>query len=353
MESIRSYTQIIQSHCTLPEIDLSRNQRLAIVAVALAIFAVGIAFPVVPIALDLTLSVIVIIGGALFTIDICRIIDRTIDAHEERCPLKTENISITQDVEKISQRDIILRLKAKKDPNGALDLIRSVDAQKIKNEGIYDLVVLEVKSVQGIVSAIEQMSKQGNRIKTLHLHIHGSPNVMELSEAPSKHNWNDLTFISNREKLRPYCIAPLKKAFTLLEKDATIIIQSCSTGKVDGEGTVCMAQSIAGIAEGRKVFAPTFDGNSIGTELLFSETGIEARFYEPNISQLYGKLKIIKSLVLGEGLSSGAFENKTACFRDIRPKETSQPTSKQNTSKARVVMVMDGFRRWVGSSLGK
>lgn len=302
MESIISYPQIIQSYGSLPKIALSRTQRWGVIAVALGILAAPIILPTMPEAFNRTLMVMFVPTCLLLLKDVSSLSKAT----------ETEYVPMTKDVEKVCQCDIILRLKAKADHNGALDLMRSTNIQKIKQDGNYELITLEVESVQGIVSAIEQMSKQGNRIKTLYLHLHGSPRAMQLSEIPSEPNWDDLSFISNLEPLKPYCVPPLKKAFSLLEEDATIIMQSCSTGNIDSEGTVCMAQTLAGIAEGRKVFAPICKSSASRTELVFSETGIEALFYP----------KQALKQELREYLYSASFEYYTACFRDMRPKET-------------------------------
>lgn len=131
--------------------------------------------------------------------------------------------------------------------NSDLKSLHAQDHTKI----IYE----EVSSIDDIDSSIEKIKSQNLKIKGVMLFAHGSPGMLELEEN------NYLTNYPFRHKGKRHIrnTELLRDAFSQIEEDGVIILKSCRTGHVNNEGKPSLAQTIASLAPGKLVIAPTQD----------------------------------------------------------------------------------------------
>lgn len=176
--------------------------------------------------------------------------------------------------EGIFKKDILLMFTAKNDHNGALKSCSALSVLNSQNK--YEVVCKEISSINEINETIKQMKDQKNRIRVLWISAHGHPHEISLGEETTT---NDAYDISNYNHAIRDFLDPLKKGFSLLEKNATIVLSSCSTGVINEDDVPNIAQSIASLCPGRRVFAPT----KPTTETLITN-------FEPfSVEFLYGK----------------------------------------------------------------
>lgn len=172
-----------------------------------------------------------------------------------------------------------------------------------------EVVCKDVATLGDISNAIFQMKKQNNRITSLWIRAHGISTGFTLNKFPKELPRDPMQspYISN---LYPYyALKLLKPALSLIEKDATIVLGSCSTGRINAEGAKSIAQSIATLAPGRRVIAPTQKVSAFETRFI-SVSPFEIGFYKPKLSRASGRLRKIanafyKAFFLFGGPKSG------------------------------------------------
>lgn len=167
--------------------------------------------------------------------------------------------------------DVVLVGTAKYDHNGAFSFQNSGQISKtLYNQDHTKIVERSISSIEELDTFLTQMKTQNNRIKGLIIRAHGSPDTCDLdnSECISTNVGRNI------DKLH----APLQK----LEKDATIILISCSTGKpIDGR--LNMAGTIANLAPGRIVMAPKTIANINEVDFQWKDKKLHAVFKEGKI----------------------------------------------------------------------
>lgn len=172
----------------------------------------------------------------------------------------------------VFDKDILLILTAKKDFNGALQSMNAATLTELKNQTKYVVVCRRVESASEMCQAIQQMKNQRNRIQGLWIHAHGDTNSFQLGEEkPSTY------YVSNTSpEWRSFSLEPLRSPLSLLEKNATIVLQSCSTGKVRDKQTAAIAQTIADLAPQTTVYAPIDSSTNC---LIESLTPLKVKLY--------------------------------------------------------------------------
>jgi hypothetical protein len=196
-------------------------------------------------------------------------------------------------LEKVKNKEIAVVLRAEADHNGALNLFHE---KTFLNK--YPLAMRNVSILEEIPKAIDDAIAQGNKIKKLVFKIHGEPDSMGLSKCDEKiikkldqfkaiHKVRPLTpkerekYLKYREiflnsSINPLNVSKLEDCLQKLDKDAVIILDSCSTGGISFTGKN-IAQRIAAIAHGRKVIAPAKDVNYYGT--CIDPDTLDVKFY--------------------------------------------------------------------------
>jgi len=138
-----------------------------------------------------------------------------------------------------------------------------------------------ISSVREINEHASNLKLKGRKISALIIRAHGSQELMILGP---------------KNPSQIYAITPiakifLKETFDNLEPDAPIILESCSTGKLDENGR-CIAKSIANYAK-RTVFAPNEDAEAISVRYTLKKDKLTASFYnrkKTNFSGFFGSL---------------------------------------------------------------
>lgn len=116
------------------------------------------------------------------------------------------------------------------------------------------IVYKEVSSLNEIDRAITSLKSNNISIKGLIFCAHGCSNGFILCKDEFVVNTQPKSNSLGIKNIRV-----LKHSLSQLEKDAVIIIKSCSTGKINSKGHFCLAQSIASLARERLVIAPAKD----------------------------------------------------------------------------------------------
>lgn len=159
----------------------------------------------------------------------------------------------------VFDKDVVLILASKKDHNGALSYCNSKTLSNLLNQKTYEVVFTEINSSSDIYKSIWQVHKNGNRIKLLWITAHGNKRYI----GPITNKFGEV-FIC-------------KTSLSLLERDAIIILDGCSTGKKDKKGRPNIAETIAEAAVGRHVYAPIKETDSKSLKITF-EPYIQIRF---------------------------------------------------------------------------
>jgi len=216
----------------------------------------------------------------------------------------------------VHNRDVILFLKAKDDHNDALSIPSPV-LFTLTSQKKYPVVFKEISSCQDIQSAIEKMQQQNNRIHAIWINAHGDKSGVALSQT------NDLATVKNSAD-KDYKLSRdrIKYSMASLDKNAVIVLESCSTGKVDGLEDPNIAQTVATITETHTVIAPTEDLNKVGARIRNLET-MDVQFRGAKKSTAPGFLKKVVN-VWNEALFIHSFgrygRNITGRFRHYSPK---------------------------------
>lgn len=187
------------------------------------------------------------------------------------------------DGKKITNSDVVVVLIAKDDHNGSLSIPRFPTIFRLHNQSHSKIIYKEMGSIDDVNAAITQVKDQNNRIKGLWINAHGAPQGIFLGKEIANYNHIVMNYnkkvdgksigSGNAKKLA----AGLKK----LENDCVIILDSCSTGKLDGHGNPSIAQTIAKLAPHRKVYAPNRPCAVLGTHLGWQDKDLTVRFKAP------------------------------------------------------------------------
>ncbi len=140
-------------------------------------------------------------------------------------------------LEKLSNKDIVLILEATHDYNQCYQVDQRNLFKSIKAH--YPIAFEKVSSIVDIAEHIVRARELGNIIKSVWIRGHGCSTSVQLSETQS------LTLDN---------VHFLQRIFSLIDLEATIILDSCGTAS-EKKVSICVARKIALMALGRTVFA--------------------------------------------------------------------------------------------------
>lgn len=152
-------------------------------------------------------------------------------------------------LEKINNQNMILVLEAKHDHNGAFQEDQRPLFQKL--ERTYPVAFEIVSSIEDVANCVERARLQNNQIKALWLRAHGNPHEMTLDKDKS-------LSIDNTWMLEHH--------FNLLEPEAFIILDSCSTGRKNPY-YMNLAQNIASYARKKTIISSSEDTLSFSMKI--------------------------------------------------------------------------------------
>jgi hypothetical protein len=239
---------------------------------------------------------------------------------------------------RVKNSDIILILIAKTDHNGAFKTDDLNNLFKLHNQNRYKVIYREVSTISDIYSTIKTLKNdQNNRIKGLWIQAHGNPRGFLLNEKQKG------GFIINTSSFNPTSyqfksngngnVEELTVALTLLEKNAVILLDSCSTGRIDtSQDNRSIAQTIASLAPGRTVIAPTTIVSALSLKFEWKMESddllIGGKFINPKTARIKGLMgKIANLFYIIVYLASPNFygENVTAryCSTYAKPESNS------------------------------
>lgn len=139
---------------------------------------------------------------------------------------------------------------------------------KGKKDSKMKVVCKTVANLEEINIFAKKMKDQNNELCGLIIRAHGTPFAIILSK--TEYTLENKSFLYERN------IKSLQPTFSLLEKDAAVILQCCSTGKIiDDEAPI--ARTICKIAK-KTVYAPTDDVNELGSDINVRANTISAKF---------------------------------------------------------------------------
>jgi len=205
----------------------------------------------------------------------------------------------------VQNSDVILVLKAKHDHNGALSLPHFENSFQMHNFTKERIVYRNISSLNDINRELEQQKLKNNRIKALHIHAHGS---------------SDGFRIADRAAVLRFNARWLKPGLSLLEKDAIIVFESCSTERIDMAGNRSIAQTFASLAPGRRVYAPTKDLSGYGTHFKWDKGIFEPVFTTPKVvsgNDLFAKITNIFNIALYILTLGNYGDNMTAIYQAV------------------------------------
>ena len=224
----------------------------------------------------------------------------------------------------VKNENIILVLKAKKDPNWALKFMHPETLSILKNQEKYQTVYRTVESIHEMSKAIDEMVAQGNHIHGLWIKAHGNSQLIKLGDVKPRGELDPesteyQTFMSNAYPCWEKSIKKLQPAFSKLEKDAAVILDVCSNGAVREVGDpkekiVCeksIAQTIASLNPNVRVFASTKLVHALGCTIESLEPNIQVKFNDAN--------SVLDMVLFGRHSTSGS---NTVCFKEYPKKIT-------------------------------
>lgn len=179
----------------------------------------------------------------------------------------------------VRHSDVIVVLTAKYDHNGALSLPHPINTFQLHNFSGAKIVYKTVSSIADINNALQLQKVAQNRIKGLHIHAHGNASGFALDEAGrGVVNFN---FDVEEKHFGKGNALRLKESLQLLEEDAVIVFESCLTARIDATGNRSIAQTLASLAPGRRVYAPTKVLSGFGTQFHWENGSFEPHFTTP------------------------------------------------------------------------
>lgn len=239
-----------------------------------------------------------------------------------------DDFSKTRTGEGVTGKDVILIISSSCDETRASSLFNPIGLSKLTNQKEYTIICKKVDSFYELHEVVREVAnRQNNRIRSLWIRAHGCPLSLSLSSGSDQASVFCVDDCSDEVGLTA---RQWKKSLSLLSKEGTIILESCSTGKIAPNGRSNMARVIAAMAGGRKVFAPTQNIHAVfGKVESFDPFHYRFRdVLEPKIGFLvnfFSKENLIKIALLVDLLKfkrNPLLEDVTACYRDTRDSNT-------------------------------
>ena len=194
--------------------------------------------------------------------------------------------------ENISSSDVVLYIAADEINQQNSAIKRIFGNIQIEEESKLKLIFKVVKNIEEINQISKKLKDQNNRICGLFLYAHGSPYRINLSK--TKYTPENSSHILKKN------VKMLEPTFSRLEEQSSIVLLSCSTGKVK-EGKTPIAETISSIAK-KTVFAPTDIAHDHATTLTLDKKTISAnfigKFINPNPNSFFSWLTDFYNLFL-------------------------------------------------------
>lgn len=299
--------------------NLSTIQKWVLSAVAIASFAIALFFGTIPTILGCTLN---LVFSLVFGVSLSILFINWIKSSNG-----FENFAKTRTGEGVTDKDVILILSASGDHNGAFGILNSTSISALKKQTKYTVICKTIDSVEQLDEVVSQIAtQQNNRIRSLWIRAHGHPGGFSLSDqTPTNIKTPDICELNCGTHMFAM-FSPVNRLLTnsisLLSKDATIVLESCSTGKPLPNRQLNIAQKISALAGGRKVFAPTRDTASVFNKIA-SLDSFEYRFYDisrkkkclilDKISEIFLSVMAVYTNMIKKG-SNPFLEDITACY---------------------------------------
>lgn len=219
--------------------------------------------------------------------------------------------------DKLENKDVIIVFKAKEDHNGAISALSFSNFCRFQSHKNIKVVFKEVSCISEMENEIDLLKLKNNCIKGLFIHAHGTSDRLILGK---KEATLDLFSFENRIVYTSGLgnIHKLEKMAQKIDKDAVIILKSCSTGRVDVFENTCIAQAIATTFEGRLVIAPIRSSTEFGAKIKWNDDKLSVSFTGKKLTSrtgVTGKLQNLFNTILYY-LSLGFYnQDITAKFR--------------------------------------
>jgi hypothetical protein len=299
--------------------NLSNTQKWVLGAIAVASLAISLFLGTIPTVLGCTLALIssLVFGVSFFILTI----------NWAKSWNSFENFAKTRTGEGVTDKDVILILSAAGDHNGAFGILNADSISALKKQTKYTVICKTIDSVEQLHEVVSQVATdQKNKIQSLWIRAHGYPEGFSLSnQTPTNIKTPDISEMNcgNHMFARFSPVnSLLTNSISLLSKDATIVLESCSTGKPLPNRQLNIAQKISALAGGRKVFAPTRDTASVFNKIA-SLDSFEYRFYDisrkkrwlifDKISEIFLSAMAVYTNMIKKG-SNPFLEDITACY---------------------------------------
>jgi hypothetical protein len=239
-----------------------------------------------------------------------------------------DGFSKTRTGEGVTGKDVILIISSSCDETRASSFFNPLSLSKLKNQNKYTIICKKVDSFYELHEVVREVAnRQNNRIRSLWIRAHGSPLSLSLS---SRSHQDSVFWVDDCSDEAGLTARQWKKSLSLLSKDASIVLESCSTGEIAPKGRSNVARVLAAMAGGRKVFAPTQNIHTVlgkvesfdpfhyrFRDVLDPKTGFLVNFFSKKnlieIALLVDLLKFKRNPLL---------EDVTACYRDTRDSNT-------------------------------
>lgn len=231
----------------------------------------------------------------------------------------------------VANKDVILVLTAKHDHNGAFYIPTPVIWLKCHLQNSVKVIYKSVSSIEDANNQITDLKLRHNRIRTLWFRAHGSPTsfVFGKQEKPSTKGSLDS---GHSDTSNIYTLLP---AFKALEKNSSIILDSCRTGHVS-EYEESIAQKIADLAPHSHIFAPLHNSTASGFDVQWNKKRLDATFTIAKESNSRGYreklLNIFYSVVFHLSFGYLLSQNDTGIFKHVR--KVKRNTRKNSISQA-------------------
>jgi hypothetical protein len=167
-------------------------------------------------------------------------------------------------LEKYKNSDIILTLEANLDPNKAFE-----NNFPSNLDSLYPVAYRKISTIGDINKAFDDALLNSNRIKHLIFRCHGTPNyiVMDAEMKEGSFTAKENSILCTKD------ISKISASLNKVDKDGSIFLYSCSTGK---SGVFNIAKQFSRFAPNRRVFAPT---EACSTASTFSLDPLKVTFY--------------------------------------------------------------------------
>jgi hypothetical protein len=222
----------------------------------------------------------------------------------------------------IKNSNVFLIFRTTSDENGTFSIPSLFSTFKLHNQDHTHIVYKDISSIEDMYSFINQIKEQNNQIKGLWIKAHGSSNGFKLGKSQE----GKTTYLSNCEgqfeneyaghKFIKKNSIKIEKILNNLSLNSSIILESCSTGKIDSLGNFSIAQTIATLAPQCTVFAPCQDATFLSTNLKWKNNLLKVKFTDPKTpyNKYFKNIKSIFNKTIYYG-SLGYFSTKNITTR--------------------------------------